>query len=66
MSAKNPISEVARNGYAPISADIGVISAPISSFLPISVQKLTISEVATYGYTPISADIGVISEPISA
>ncbi len=29
MSAKNPISVVARNGYAIIDADIGVISALI-------------------------------------
>ena len=29
ISAKNPISEVARNGGPIIYADIGVISAPI-------------------------------------
>ncbi len=66
MSAKNPISVVATYGYPIIYADIGVKSAPISCFSPISVKKLPISEVATYGYPIIYADIGAISGPISA
>jgi hypothetical protein len=66
MSAKNPISVVARNGGPIIYADIDVISAPISSFLPISVKKLTISVVARNGGPIIYADIDVISGPISA
>ena len=54
ISAKNPISEVARRVKTEIS---GTISDPISEKTPISGQFFTISEVATRGMTRYLSDI---------